>query len=150
MRFLTHVKDRCEPTNDRPNDKTMQELLAELDDWYKRGLIHLHSPGDGWHYVPGQTDCYFNGRYWYIYQSSSEGAVLVHVRDICTELGLDAMQLQREAYPDEKPSHVTEEDLNACTRAATIEDIDVVLEDLTDINYHSLRAVLESALGACP
>lgn len=96
-------------------------------------MAHLHNPGDGWHHLP-------NGE-------SSEEAVLSHVEDICKATGLDYRTVYKEAYPDEDIIAPSQGDATMCARKATLADLPKVLEDLEDINYHSLMSVLADKTG---
>ena len=61
--------------------------------------------------------------------------------------GLDFMAIQREAYPDEEPYTPTEEDRGDLARPVTVLDAHCLLSDLSDINYYSLRRVLQEHLA---
>ena len=133
------------PTKSRPSSEAMKELRADAKQ--TRSITHQHAPGNGWHYVPGKVDYFFNGQYWFCQRSTSEGAILAHVLDLCNLYGLNFDALQREAYPNEAPQAVNAADLLACTRPATKDDTCAVLESLEDVNYHGLAGLLSQKTG---
>jgi hypothetical protein len=93
--------------------------------------MNLHTPGMGWHMIDRDF--------------SSENAIIAHVSDICTALGLRLDTLWREAYPDEDVPDAMPE---PCARPATVADAQAVIEDLEDVNFHSFNAVFIKAVAA--
>jgi hypothetical protein len=78
-----------------------------------------------------------------------ENVHLIGLR-LCAQLGLDYAALHDEAYP-KTPFEYSPEDQREAERETEIpplsaEALQLLLEDLTDINNHSLRAVLEERL----
>lgn len=142
--FVAYVSaDFYEETDLRPNAEQAQQLEKTLQE--KKSF--KHKPGDGWHYLPLPAIAFFRRSQWHLQAATSEGAVLAHTEDLCKELGLDFQALCQKAYPDEEITPATQEDRDACDRPATKDDIQAILDDLTDINYHSLKTVLEDAIG---
>ena len=129
-----------------PPPATLAALEADIA--VKLMQAKRHTPGDGWHFLPGPpAEVGWNGKYWWGMPRTSEGAVLAAVASLCEARGLDFMRLQREAYPQEQPYAPTEEDRGDLAREVMVFDAYRLLEDLTDINYHRLRAVLEEHLA---
>ena len=114
----------------------------------KRATAYLHSPGDGWHYLPARPVYVHNGSYWFATLATSEGPILANVADLCAELGVRLEVLYRKAYPDEDRTvpEITDEDRAMRTRGASLRDAAKVLADLESLNYHSLRGALHDAL----
>lgn len=133
-----------EPTEERPDARTMRHLRRELK--ALEHLVHLHHPGDGWHYLPVSPRFCHNGAIWFVDRPTSEGAILAHVQDLCTLFHLDLAALLQAAFPDPPFDPLTLINHAACARPATTEDVAAVLEDLTIVNYHRLRELLEEAL----
>ncbi len=131
------------PTEKRPSPKVIREFDEQLED---KQYEYIHKVGDGWHYLPGEPNYVFNGKYWYLERMSSEGCVLAHVEDICKLAGINFVDLQKAAYPDAEPQVVQEKDRKGCERPATLDDVQGVLDSLEDINYHSLNSTLEDML----
>jgi hypothetical protein len=129
-------------THRRPGDGTMQLLREELD----AKKQHLHSPGDGYHYIPGPREYWFDGRAWCAEVPSSMGAILAHVEDICHAYNLNFADLYRSAYPDDEVYVVEREDHDACAQPAEHNDLVHVLNDLEDVNYSQLATALSDAL----
>jgi hypothetical protein len=144
--FLANSPDGYKPTDMRPNVTAQKDLQREKVKSLAEYPAKKHTPGTGWHYVPAEPMICFNGSYWFVMRESSEGAILAHFKQICDLYGLDYIALQKEAYPDEEPQTVTAEYNKLLARPATIEDAEKVLDDLTDVNYHSLREALESKI----
>lgn len=126
------------------------DVMAYLDEQVRYFMqdAKRHEPGMGWHYIPGpvslvlqDTEGLAQGR-WYYRPVTSERAILAHCEDICRIKGLDLSVLYAQAYPEEGALTSTAEDHAQCVRPATLDDIEAVLDDLTDVNYHSLRKVL--------
>ncbi len=136
------------PTDERPSPAQDAQLRRELERHLVEGLVHQHSPGHGWHLVPGQAAIAFNGQWWCAIRPSSEDAVLAHVMDICEAAHLKFEVLWQEAYPQLELPIITNEHRQFCTRPATLQDVAAVLSDLESINYHRLHAVLRSAVGS--
>jgi hypothetical protein len=114
-----------------------------------RAMAHLHTPGDGWHYLPTRAEYMYNGSYWFATLATSEGPILANVADLCVELGIGFDTLYRTAYPDEwSVPQVSEDDRAMRSQPATIRDASKVLHDLEDVNYHSLYGALRAALQA--
>lgn len=113
----------------------------------KRAMARLHTPGDGWHYLPTRAEYVHNGSYWFATLGTSEGPILANVADLCDELGVAFEDLYRAAYPDDRAvPEVTDDDRAMRTRPATIRDAPRVLEDLEDVNYHALYGALAKVL----
>lgn len=113
----------------------------------KRAIARLHSPGDGWHYLPTRADYLHNGSYWFATLGTSEGPILANVDDLCAELGISFETLYRTAYPEEHTvPEITAEDRAMRMRSASIQDAAKVLADLEDVNYHALYGALAEAL----
>jgi hypothetical protein len=79
-----------------------------------------------------------------------ESVHLIGLR-LCEQLGLDYAGLNDEAYPEEAPFEFSPEDQREAERETeipplSIEALRLLLEDLTEINNHSLRALLEKRL----
>lgn len=139
MKFYIHTPQGYIETNDGPPPRLLKELLKGCHKGTR------HTPGDGWHYVPGDPFVFFNNG-WSALSPSSESQVIANFEDICNEIGVDPLQLQKEAYPNEFHSLVEKEDRKQCARKATIKDAQAVCDDLTDINYHQLQSVFADAL----
>ncbi|MEO8379406.1 MAG: hypothetical protein ABI779_07060 [Acidobacteriota bacterium] len=115
----------------------------------KRAMAHLHSPGDGWHYLPTRAEYVHNGSYWFSTLGTSEGPILANVADLCDEIGAAFDALYRTAYPEDRSvPEVSAEDRAMRSRPATIRDASKVLHDLEDVNYHALYGALHDALRA--
>ena len=139
---LTYVTIKGNPTDERPTEHQYAGLLNELAG--KLQYVKHHTMGDGWHYVPKvPIDIIKTDRYWFVGLSTSEVAILVHVKQVCDLLGLDYLSLQKEAYEDQDPYGVKESDYEMVTRPATVADWQTICDDLTDVNYHSLCSVFE-------
>lgn len=142
MSNLTYIKHNGEPTLERPTIDQYKQLLSELAGKLK--FVKHHTVGDGWHYVPKvPIDIIESDRYWFVGLSTSEVAILVHVKQVCDLLDLDYLSLQKEAYEDQDPYEVKENDYEMVTRPATVADWKIICDDLTDVNYHSLCSVFE-------
>jgi hypothetical protein len=112
-----------------------------------RAMAHLHSPGDGWHYLPTRADYIHNGSSWFATLGTSEGPILANVMDLCHELGITFEALYRRAYPEDRlPPTITDEDRAMRSRPASIRDAAKVLTDLQDVNYHALYGALADVL----
>ena len=144
--FYQQTGSVWEPTDLRPSSETWRHLEAEAQ--RKMAKAMLHEPGMGWHFLPGAVVITYNGNYWYDSPVTSESAILAHCEDLCLLKGVDLAALYAEAYPEEEPLAIAPEGHAQCARAAGLDDLEAILEDLTDINYHSLRTVLERSLGA--
>ena len=146
LRFYERKDGAYVLTARRPPPAMLAGLEADIADKLTRAK--QHTPGDGWHFLPDPpAEVGWNGKYWWGMPRSCEGAVLAAVARLCELRGLDFMALQREAYPDEEPYTPTQQDRGELARPVTVFDAYRILEDLTDINYHSLRAVLEEHLA---
>jgi hypothetical protein len=145
LRFYELKGEEYVPSARRPPPARLAALEVEIT----RDLTRAkrHTPGDGWHYLPAPAEVGWNGRYWWGMPRTSEGAVLAAVAKLCEAHGLDFMALQREAYPDEEPYAPTEENCDDLARPVTVFDAHCLLSDLSDINYYSLRRVLQEHLA---
>lgn len=158
MKFCERVDGGgYKPTERRPRAAILRELMKQIEHDAASDLMHKHLPGDGWHYVPGEPCICHNGKYWFHSMPDSGGAILTMAFDLCELMNLNFRALYDKAYPDEvgdEPFTPSEADRAACARPVTLDDIPAVMDDLTDINWHSLRAVLEEAMEemavACP
>lgn len=138
---------RWKRTDKRPSDWMRGYLLKQAKEM--RRHLHDHLPGDGYHEL---AHCYhvclrgedLRGEEWFGQFETSEGAVLAHVEDICLLAGIDYDVLVMQAY--NRVMRASANDRRACRRAATLADIDAVMDDLEDINYHTLAHVLQCAL----
>jgi hypothetical protein len=149
IKYLERVENRYVETTRRPPKAIARQLDRELAENRRSNLTHKHTPGDGWHYLPTQgeaTYCY-NGAYWFVNMDTSEEAILAAVSYLCAEADLDFTAIQQEAYPEETPYLPTEADLNQLARPVNKDDWPALLDDLTDVNYHSLRSALEDHLA---
>lgn len=135
-----------EPTELRPSPKQLNELREAAA--RKTKYTKLHSPGDGWHYLPGPVIFALesSGR-WFNLRETSEGCVFAHLEEICTLAGLDFQELCARAYPDED-IRVGDEDRIHCVRSATLNDVQAVIGDLDDINYGTLAHEVEKLVAA--
>jgi len=114
--------------------------------------------GDGWKKIiwteagtpEGWAD-YKNG------ESSSEGCVLLAVKRLCQCVNLDIKQLYLQAYPKHGFDRIEYlDDLEKFAEYTIMpevfdgETIEKLMEDLGDINHHSLRRLLENKLKNKP
>jgi len=136
------------PTDERPTASEHSKLIEELERHHSGGIVHKHSPGDGWHFVLGEEVIAYNGQFWFATRPDSTQAILAHVIDICREAGLDSVSLWMELSSEIGLPMVKDEDRRHCTRPAALEDLLAVLSDLESINYHQLHAALKRALGS--
>ena len=144
MTFYTRTPEGYVETTDRPTSIVYQALLGEGDTI--KETASLHRAGMGWHYVHGEPAMCFNGSYWFLDWPTSEGAILKALKDCLSLFGVDIKPLYEQAYPDQKYQPPTTED--HCNVANTTKhDLPALLDDLTDINYHSLRQVIEETLN---
>jgi len=131
-------------TDLRPSDEEMNSLRKTAKT--KRGK--KHKPGDGWHYVPGRAEFWFNSHNWFVSKKDSAGAILSHAQQVCAAYGLDLRNLYKAAYPDEEEVEITPKDIADCSRPANKYDLEEVLNDLESINYHSLLTRMRDAIEA--
>ena len=87
-----------------------------------------HRPGVGW-----------------VSDLDAEPIILGYAEDICQELGLDLASLYATAYPNDPDCSWT---VHQDGVKATAADIEAVLADLTDVNFHSFCKVLGDAVKA--
>ena len=147
-RFFINNGNGWNETELRPSASAMRVL--EQDAKEKAAEAVKHEPGMGWHYVPCEdpefvlSQTWYGSEYWWVCWPTSEGAILAQTAIFCKAHGLDFIKLQRMAYPDQEPYEPTEEDYdNLLPRLVpTLQD---VLDDLSDVNYHSLCTVVEEA-----
>jgi len=136
------------PTDERPAPPEEDaRLRRELGRHYADGLVHLHSPGDGWHFLPGADVIAYNGETWFAtHPTTSARAILTHALDICAAANLAFNALWQEAYPQSPVPQITDQDRQHCTRPATLHDLSAVLSDLESVNFHQLHKVLKEAI----
>lgn len=131
-------------TEARPTGGIKKKLEREMD-IAARGA-HKHVPGMGWHNIPSEPMYVRTPQGgWWAALDTSEQCILAHAEDICILKGLSLVDLYMQAYPepDDHPFRVKKHWRDGCLRPATLSDIKDVLDDLEDINFHSLREILE-------
>lgn len=84
-------------------------------------------------------------------EESSEGCILLVVKKLCESRNLSLKELYGKAHPlaGETDFDNLEQEYAQYTKIPTKFDehtVAMLLEDLTDVNYHGLRGVLEEAL----
>lgn len=104
--------------------------------------------GQGWKYVERGFRSWNNG-YNFVLGETSEGCVMLALADLCRQRGVDFREIYVQAYPDE-PAEVP--DLHALSEAYqkhavipaswSATEITRLIDDLADVNYHSLAAVV--------
>jgi hypothetical protein len=115
-------------------------------EWIKLGSkINLWRPGEGWKIVmqfPFTVRLPNGGCFNWI---SSETCVLLALQDL---LGREKLEkLFKRAYPQEMLPEDLEDWRIFLGKEIEWKDFPLLLDDLTDINYHSLREVIEEELG---
>jgi hypothetical protein len=148
--FSINNSEGWNETELRPDEATMQRLEAEAKELAAEAL--KHEPGMGWHHVPGKPEFVFNqtwygSEYWWVCWPTSEGAILAETAIFCKAHGLNFVELQKQAHPNVIPYELGKDDFDDLLYGLvpTLQD---VLDDLTDINYHSLCSAIELAAEA--
>jgi hypothetical protein len=86
-------------------------------------LTHLHTPGEGWHYIPdGET---------------SEHAILAEVVLFCKLVGADAQAIFDDAG-EVGAMDLAAQGMSDLAREITESDFKAIVDDLDDVNYHTL------------
>lgn len=145
-KYYARVNGEYVATERRPTAAEFRPIMKWLVE--NRRCAQKHTPGDGWHFLPGSPEIMYNGEHWFGTYPTSEGAILAGVVDVCKAVGIDFDAIYQKAYGDqgEETPAITDEDRAACERPATTQDIREVLADLEDVNYHSLYQTFEEAM----
>ncbi len=140
---------------------------AEVPDWVRKewrqigreGRKQHFQPwrlGDGWKYVRRRFATWNDGRC-YLLGDTSEGCILLALADLCRERGVDPRELYAAAHPDEDNDFDGDQGWRQEAEPVTIlplewtrADIVRLVEDLGDVNCHSLAAVVAERFDARP
>lgn len=144
--YINDLLNGWHETELRPSADGLEELLKEAEE--RRKIAMKHRPGQGWHFVPTKelefvfNITHYGARYWWVCWPDSTGAILAETANFCKAHNLDFSALQRQAYPDQTPYEPDSRDYADLADPDVIPDYQTMLEDLTDINYHSLHGCI--------
>jgi len=137
---------------------------AEVPLWVRKEWRELEADGhftpwklgDGWKYVRRRFATWSGGRC-HLIGDTSEECILLALADLCKGRGVDPAVLYAEAYADEDNYFDGDQGWRQEAEPVTIlplewtrADIVRLVEDLGDVNYHSLAAVVAARFEARP
>lgn len=142
--FGEHKDGEWVLTDKRPTPDVMRHLLKEIRPKVRQAK--LHTPGEGYHWVPGPVEVGWNGRNWYAYVPDSLGAILASLEAVCHLFGKDFRALcQASENEADHTIEIDPRDRALLSRPITRDDLTDILDDLGDLNHSSLRdAVMDT------
>jgi hypothetical protein len=119
-----------------------ERKYPEPKDLLSVAKIAKWKPGDGWKVIAELPFIVRLPNGGFFYNESSEGCILLAIQDI---IGKEKLKSSlKKAYPEEDWNNYDPEKWRPfLKRKIQPEHWDKLMDDLTDINYHSLRMVLE-------
>ncbi|MBN2138764.1 MAG: hypothetical protein JW720_13230 [Sedimentisphaerales bacterium] len=126
----------------------MKWTKAKIKEAQKGMKIYKHSQGDGWHYINDRFECWNNGKCFSI-GDTSEGCILLLCQLWCRLNNVDFKDIYVRAYPNEDSDWLNNlaDDYLQYTNIPQTLSRPVLIEDLHDVNYHSLADVLGDLSG---
>lgn len=130
------------------SQKIPQWVLDRWAELASEGHFTPYQLGDGWKYV--RRDYHQLGPSVFQIAEDSTTCTLLALADLCRDRQVDIRPLYRKAYPDEEPLTLTAlsaweiefDGLVILPRDWQTRDIQKLVEDLGEVDYHSLAEVV--------